>query len=50
MNHLLVELKRHHPELARRVVGTMVVDDQHMSEGQLLAKARECYAKSLLKE
>lgn len=44
MNQLLAELKRHHADLARRVVGAIVVDQQHLSEHQLLAKARECYA------
>lgn len=44
MEHLLAELKEHHPELARRVVGTIVVNEQHLSEDQLLAEARAFYA------
>ena len=44
MAHLAAELKRHHPELARRVIGTLVVDNRHMTDDQLLAKAREVYA------
>jgi hypothetical protein len=44
MNHLVAELKQHHPHIAGRVVGTIVVDEQHLSDGQLLAKAREIYA------
>ena len=44
MGQLLAELKARHGDLARRVVGTFTVDQQHMSEAQLLAKARECYA------
>lgn len=44
MDHLLGELKDHHPELARRVVTSMVVNAQHMSDDQLLAKARELYS------
>jgi hypothetical protein len=44
MAHLLAELKRHHPELARRVVGPFAVDERHMTDDQLLAEAREIYA------
>jgi hypothetical protein len=44
MDHLVAELKQHHPQIAERVVGAIVVDEQHLSDGQLLAKAREIYA------
>ena len=44
MNHLLSELKENHPDIARRVIGSFVVDDRHTTEDQLLAKAREIYA------
>ena len=44
MKQLLAELKLHHKDLAARVVGSVVVDEHHLSEGQLLAKAREFYA------
>jgi hypothetical protein len=44
MDQLLAALKRDHPDLARRVVGSLVVDAQHLSEDQLLAKARDFYA------
>jgi hypothetical protein len=40
---LLAELRLHHPELAERVVGSLAVDEQHLTEGQLLAKAREYF-------
>jgi hypothetical protein len=43
MEQLLAELKRHHKELADRVVGVVVVDEPHLTEDQLLAKAREFY-------
>ncbi|MEE3719843.1 hypothetical protein V2H45_24180 [Tumidithrix elongata RA019] len=43
MDYLLAELKQHHHELAERVIGTVVVNEQHMTEDQLLAKAREFY-------
>lgn len=45
MENLLAELKRRHPAVAKRVVGSVVVDEQHLTEHQLLAKAREFYAK-----
>jgi hypothetical protein len=43
MDQLLAALKHDHPDLAKRVVGSLVVDAQHLSEDQLLAKAREFY-------
>jgi len=44
MEQLLAELKHHHADLAKRIVGTVVVDESHLTEDQLLAKAREFYA------
>jgi hypothetical protein len=40
MDYLLAELKKHHPDLAARVIGTVVVNEQHMTEDQLFAQAR----------
>ena len=40
---LLADLKAHHPDVAGRVVGAVVVDAHHTTEGQLLARAREFY-------
>jgi hypothetical protein len=34
----------HQPDLARRIIGRVVVDEHHLTEDQLLAKAREFYA------
>jgi hypothetical protein len=34
----------HHPELGKRIIGSLVVNENHLSEAQLLAKAREFYA------
>jgi hypothetical protein len=45
MDQLLAELGRRHPELAKRVVGSVVVDEGHRTEDQLLAAARDFYAK-----
>jgi hypothetical protein len=44
MDQFLAWLKRNHPDVARRVIGSLVVDESHLSEGQLLAKARDFYA------
>jgi chemotaxis response regulator CheB len=46
MDHLMAELKQNHPELAKQVAGTVVVNEQHMTENQLLAQARSFYASS----
>ena len=46
MNQLVTELKTHHKELAGRLAGAIVVDETHLSDDQLLAKAREVYQKS----
>jgi hypothetical protein len=43
MEQLLIELKQHHADLAERVVGSIVVDEHHLTEDQLLAKARELF-------
>jgi hypothetical protein len=34
----------HHPEMQARIVGSVVIDEKHLTEAQLLAKAREHYA------
>lgn len=44
MDQFTLWLKAHRPELARRIVGTAVVDEHHLTEPQLLAKARALYA------
>lgn len=44
MEQLLANLKQHHHEIAKRVVGSVTVDEHHLTEDQLLAKARELFA------
>jgi len=44
MDQFIAWLKLHHPELARRIIGSLVVDEHHLTADQLLAKAREFYA------
>ena len=43
-DHLLAELKKHHHELAAKVVGPIKVDEHHLTDDQLLSKAREHFA------
>jgi hypothetical protein len=43
MEQFVAWIKIHHPDLSQRVIGSLVVDEHHLSEGQLLAKAREYY-------
>jgi hypothetical protein len=44
MEQFIEWLKSHHPELAGRVVGSLVVDEQRLTDDQLLAKARGFYS------
>lgn len=44
MEQLLADLKAHHPDVAAKVIGSVVVDAHHTTEDQLLAQAREFYA------
>jgi hypothetical protein len=44
MEQLLADLKDHHPDLAKTIVGSIVVDAHHTTENELLAKARDFYA------
>ena len=43
MEQFIAWSKLHHPELAKRIIGGLTVDEHHLSENQLLAKAREFY-------
>lgn len=45
MEQLLADLQKCHPDLARRVVGSVTLDVQHLTDDQVLAKAREFYEK-----
>jgi len=46
MEQFLNWSRQHHPELATRIIGSHVIDEHHLTEGQLLAKAREVYTAS----
>ena len=44
MDQFIAWVAAHQPELAGRIVGSLVVDAHHLTEPQLLGKAREFYA------
>lgn len=44
MEQLLSDLREHHPDVAKNVIGAVTVDAHHTTEPQLLARAREFYA------
>jgi hypothetical protein len=44
MDQFVAWLKSHHPSLAKRIIGSMAVDESHLTQDQLLAKARKFYA------
>ena len=46
MDQLHSWLKVHHSDLARRVVGTVVIDEHHLSEGQIIAQAADFYSRA----
>jgi len=43
MEQLMIDLKHNHRDIAERVVGTFAIDEHHLTEDQLLAKARELF-------
>ena len=43
VERLMSELNLHHAELAARVIGCHLVDEPHLTEGQLLAMARQYF-------
>jgi hypothetical protein len=43
MEALIAELKHNHREIAERIVGAFTLDEHHLSEDQLLAKARALF-------
>ena len=44
MDQFIAWMRIHHPQLARRIVGSLVVNEHHLTVDQLLARAREFYA------
>jgi hypothetical protein len=44
MDYLVDELNQNHPDIAKRIIGAIVVNEQHLTENQLLAQARSFYS------
>ena len=44
MDQLMADLTDHHPQVAAKVIASVVVDTHHTTEAQLLARARELFA------
>ena len=40
---MLTDLKHNHCDTAKHIAGSIVVDEHHLTKGQLLAKAREFF-------
>jgi hypothetical protein len=47
MEQLLANLKHHHADVAKHIVGSVAVDEHHLTEDQLLARAREFYGSAI---
>ncbi len=47
VDQLLVELQLNHREVARHIAGAMAVDERHLTEEQLLSRARDFYRSAL---
>ena len=46
MDQFIAWLKTHQVETAGRIIGSQIVDEKHLTDGQLLALAREFYAEA----
>ena len=46
MVQFIAWVKIHHPELAGRIIGSLTVDEHHLTPEQLLAKAQDFYAEA----
>jgi len=47
MEQLLDNLKHHHADVAKHIIGSVPVDEHHLTDDQLLARAREFYGSAL---
>lgn len=43
MAELSADLEKHHQDLHQRIVGSLIIDETHMTGNQILARAREFY-------
>ena len=44
MEQFVTWLEKHHADISSRVIGSVAIDEHHLSEPQLLLKAREFYS------
>jgi hypothetical protein len=44
MDCLIADLKHSHADLAKLIIGSITIDPKHLTEGEMLAKAREFHA------
>ena len=47
MDQLLMDLAKHHHDVAERIIGSEVINEHHLTENQLLAMARDRFNKAL---
>ncbi len=50
MEQLLADLKKNHHDIAAKVTNSIAVDEHHLTDDQLLAKARELFVVPVLKD
>jgi hypothetical protein len=50
MEQFVAWAKVHHPDMAKRIIGSLAVDEQHLTDARLLAKARDFYANAALSQ
>jgi hypothetical protein len=43
MEQLLADLKKNHPDIAAKITHSLTIDEHHLTEDQLLAKARDLF-------
>ena len=43
MTHLQKELQQNHPDIAKKIIATQTINEKHLTNDQLLAKARELF-------
>jgi hypothetical protein len=44
MEQLIADLNKHHHDIAKRIVGSVKIDEHHLTDDELLAKARELFS------
>jgi hypothetical protein len=47
MEQLLADLKQNHQDISNHIISSCIIDENHLTDGQLLAQAREIFGRSL---